>query len=65
MRTQTSPAIFSDDVSLVASSMLKARAIGARWIVPGHYDVPNATRLRFRFEKLCDELEAKAKPTIV
>jgi glyoxylase-like metal-dependent hydrolase (beta-lactamase superfamily II) len=57
MRTQTSPRIFSDDVSLVPASMRKARAIGARWIVPGHYDAPNATRLRQRFEQLCDEME--------
>ena len=57
MRTQASPRIFSDDVSLVPASMRKARAIGARWIVPGHYDVPNATRLRRRFEELCEEME--------
>lgn len=57
MRTQASPRIFSDDVSLVPGSMRKARAIGARWMVPGHYDVPNATRLRVRFEQLCEEME--------
>jgi glyoxylase-like metal-dependent hydrolase (beta-lactamase superfamily II) len=57
MRTQSSPPIFSDDLSLVPGSMRKARAIGARWIVPGHYDLPNATRLRRRFEALCEELE--------
>jgi glyoxylase-like metal-dependent hydrolase (beta-lactamase superfamily II) len=59
MRTQASPAIFSDDVSLVSPSMRKARALGARWVVPGHYDVPNATRLRLRFEQLCDERERR------
>ena len=57
MRLQTSPRIFSDDLSLVPASMRKARAIGARWIVPGHYSVPNATRLKLRFEQLCEELE--------
>lgn len=56
MRTQSSPAIFSDDVSLVPASMLKARALGARWVVPGHYDLPNATRLRWRFEELCERM---------
>jgi glyoxylase-like metal-dependent hydrolase (beta-lactamase superfamily II) len=59
MRTQTSPRIFSDDISLVPGSMRKARAIGARWVIPGHYDVPNATRLRLRFEQLCEESERK------
>lgn len=60
MRTQASPAIFSDDRSLVPASLRKARAIGARWIVPGHYDVPDARRLRYRFEQLCSELERRA-----
>lgn len=59
MRTQTSPAIFSDDLSLVADSMKKARAIGAHWIVPGHYAVPNASRLRQRFEDLCEQIDRK------
>ena len=61
MRTQSSPAIFSDDVSLVPASMLKARAIGARWVVPGHYDLPNATRLRRRFEELCEQMVRKQR----
>jgi glyoxylase-like metal-dependent hydrolase (beta-lactamase superfamily II) len=60
MRTQASPAIFSDDLSLVPGSMRKARAIGAHWIVPGHYDVPDATRLRQRFEELCEGLERRS-----
>jgi glyoxylase-like metal-dependent hydrolase (beta-lactamase superfamily II) len=55
MRTQSSPRIFSDDLRQVPASLRKARAIGARWIVPGHYDVANATRLRARFEQLCEE----------
>lgn len=55
MRTQVSPAIFSDDRRQVWPSMEKARAVGARWVVPGHYDFPNATRLRARFEELCAE----------
>lgn len=57
MRTQTSPRIFSDDFSLVPASMRKARAIGARWIIPGHYDVPGTRGLRRRFEELCEEME--------
>ena len=65
MKTQSSPAIFSDDLSLVPASMRKARAFGARWIVPGHYDLPNATRLRRRFEELCEHLERRANPTVV
>lgn len=56
MRTQTSPRIFSDNVAQVPGSMLKARAFGARWVVPGHYDVPDATWLRARFEELCEEI---------
>jgi glyoxylase-like metal-dependent hydrolase (beta-lactamase superfamily II) len=63
MRTQASPRIFSDDVSLVPGSLRKARAIGARWVVPGHYDVANATRLRRRFEELCDEIERQEHAT--
>lgn len=65
MRTQASPRIFSDDVTLVPASLRKARAIGARWVVPGHYDLPNATRLRRRFEELCAEVEKAAKPQVV
>lgn len=63
MRTQTSPRIFSDDVSMVPASMRKARAIGARWIVPGHYDRPSVAGLRRRFEDLCAELERR-KPIV-
>lgn len=59
MRTQASPRIFSDAPGLVAASMAKARAIGARWIVPGHYDFPDAARLRRRFEELCEVRERK------
>ena len=62
MLTQASPRIFSDDITLVPESMMKARAIGARWMVPGHYNVPNATRLRRRFEELCEEIERAARP---
>jgi glyoxylase-like metal-dependent hydrolase (beta-lactamase superfamily II) len=65
MRTQASPRIFSDDVSLVPGSMRKARAIGARWMVPGHYDLPDATRLRRRFEDLCEELERSDRTPVV
>jgi glyoxylase-like metal-dependent hydrolase (beta-lactamase superfamily II) len=65
MRTQISPRIFSDDFSLVPQSMKKARAFGARWVVPGHYDLPNATRLRRRFEELCAELARRERPVVV
>lgn len=65
MRTQVSPRIFSDDVALVPASLRKARAFGARWVVPGHYDLPNATRLRQRFEALCSEIERRRQPVIV
>jgi glyoxylase-like metal-dependent hydrolase (beta-lactamase superfamily II) len=65
MRTQASPRIFSDDLSLVPASLRKARAIGARWVVPGHYDLPDATRLRRRFEELCDELERRQTSRVV
>lgn len=62
MRTQVSPAIFTVAPELVWPSMRKARAIGARWMVPGHYDFPDAARLRRRFEELC---EARARRTVV
>lgn len=65
MRTQASPRIFSDDVTLVPGSLEKARAIGARWIVPGHYDFPNATRLRRRFEELCAVFDRNLKARVI
>jgi len=61
MRTQASPRIFSDAPELVPASMAKARAIGARWMVPGHYDFPDAARLKRRFEELCAERERKSR----
>ncbi len=64
-RTQVSPRIFSDDVSLVPASLRKARAIGARWIVPAHYGEPDATRLRHRFEALCAERERRGRAAVV
>ena len=65
MRTQVSPRIFSDNFAQVAASLRKARAIGARWVVPGHYDVPDAVRLRRRFEELCVELERRRTARVV
>ena len=65
MRTQASPRIFSAAPELVPASLRKARAIGARWIVPGHYDFPDATRLKRRFETLCDEIERRGKAPVV
>jgi glyoxylase-like metal-dependent hydrolase (beta-lactamase superfamily II) len=59
MRTQVSPRIFSDAPELVRASLEKARALRARWIVPGHYDLPNATLLQQRFEDVCGELERR------
>jgi glyoxylase-like metal-dependent hydrolase (beta-lactamase superfamily II) len=53
MLTQVSPAIFTSAPELVWPSMRKARAIGARWIVPGHYNLPGARRLTRRFAELC------------
>lgn len=60
MRTQASPRIFTDAPALVPASLRKARAIGARWMVPGHYEVANASDLRRRFERLCEERERNA-----
>lgn len=65
MRTQASPAIFTSAREHVWPSMWKARAIGARWMVPGHYDTPNATRLRARFEQLCANRLWNAHPAVV
>lgn len=57
MRTQVSPRIFTAAPELLPASLRKARAIGARWVVPGHYTLPDATRLRRQFEMLCEEME--------
>lgn len=65
LRTQVSPRIFSDAPELLPASLAKARAMGARWVVPGHYAVPNATRLRRRFEELCEEIERRGSAPIV
>jgi glyoxylase-like metal-dependent hydrolase (beta-lactamase superfamily II) len=65
MHTQTSPRIFSDDVRMVPASMRKARAFGARWIIPGHYDRPSMARLRLRFEELCEEMERRKNPKVL
>lgn len=64
MRTQPSPRIFTSAPHLVWPSMRRARAIGARWMVPGHYDFPDAARLRWRFEELCAEYERRRDATI-
>ncbi len=64
-RTQISPRIFSDEPELRLESMRKARAIGARWVVPGHYDHPNAATLRTRFERLCNDVERRDRPRVV
>jgi glyoxylase-like metal-dependent hydrolase (beta-lactamase superfamily II) len=63
MRTQASPRIFTDDPRQVPASLRKARAIGAHWVVPGHYDIANASRLRLRFEQLCEE--RSRRPAVV
>lgn len=59
MRTQVSPRIFTSAPEPVWPSMMKARAIGARWMVPGHYDSPNAALLRRRFEEMCEERDRR------
>lgn len=65
MRTQVSPRIFTDAPDLLLASLRKARTIGARWIVPGHYELPNATRLRRRFEELCEEIERRKRTPVL
>lgn len=65
MRTQVSPRIFSDAPELVLPSLRRARALGARRIVPGHYDFPDAVRLRTRFEQLCEEMDRRPKLPII
>lgn len=65
LRTQASPAIFTSAPHLMGPSLEKARAIGARWMVPGHYDVPDAVRLRRRFEELCEERERRRRAKVV
>jgi glyoxylase-like metal-dependent hydrolase (beta-lactamase superfamily II) len=65
MRTQISPRIFSSAPELILPSLAKARALGARWIVPGHYDQPDAVDLRRRFHELCAEkLDRRVAPVI-
>lgn len=65
MRTQVSPVIFSDAPRLRLASLRKARAIGARWVVPGHYDFSDATDLKRRFERLCSEVERRRNVVVV
>lgn len=65
MRTQISPRVFSDAPELRLESLRKARSIGARWVVPGHYGFSNATRLRVCFEQLCNEIEQRRDPRII
>jgi glyoxylase-like metal-dependent hydrolase (beta-lactamase superfamily II) len=65
MRTQVSPRIFTAAPELRLPSLRKARAIGARWVVPGHYDVANATQLQRRFERLCDDIEHRLRAPVV
>lgn len=65
MRTQVSPKIFSDAPRLRLGSLRNARAIGARWIVPGHYDFSDATELKRRFEELCEEVERRRQAVVV
>lgn len=64
-RTQVSPRIFTAAPHLLPASLRKARALGARRIVPGHYDIPDAIRLRWRFEQLCEQvLDARGRRAI-
>lgn len=65
LRTQVSPRIFSDAPQLVLPSLRKARAIGARWVIPGHYALADAPRLKRRFENLCDEIERRGQAPII
>ena len=65
MRTQISPRIFTDVPHVRLGSLRRARALGARWVVPGHFDFPNATRLRARFEQLCEDCERRARPQVI
>ncbi len=65
MRTQVSPWIFTDLPKQVWPSMDKARAIGARWVIPGHYDLPNALKLRQRFEELCEDRARRNRLPVV
>ncbi|HEX2099831.1 MAG TPA: MBL fold metallo-hydrolase, partial [Candidatus Synoicihabitans sp.] len=65
LRTQLSPRIFSDAPELRLKSLREARAIGARWMVPGHYDISDAARLRRRFEVLCAEIEHRRRPRAI
>ena len=65
MRTQMSPRIFSSVPEFVPASMRKARAVGARWVVPGHYDFPNATLLTRRFANLCEIIERRGTRPVV
>ncbi len=63
MRVQVSPAIFTAAPGQVAASLRKARAVGARLIVPNHYGKPDALRLRRTFENLCESIERR--PAVV
>ena len=63
MLVQVSPAIFTSTPDLVLPSLRKARALGARLIVPNHYGKPDGLRLRRVFENLCESVERR--PAVV
>ncbi len=64
MRTQVSPRIFTDAPEMLRSSFKKAFSLGAQWVIPGHYDATDATRLQRRFEKLCERVLKPQRPMV-
>jgi glyoxylase-like metal-dependent hydrolase (beta-lactamase superfamily II) len=65
LRTQVSPRIFTDEPRDVWPSLQKVRALGPRWIIPGHYDQADGVRLRQRFEELCAEIDRRKGGAVV
>ncbi len=53
------PAILNSAPELIPASLEKARRIGARFIVPQHYDVLDSQLHRRRFERLLERWERK------
>ena len=59
MRTRISPPIFTAAPECLPASLQRARSLGARRVVPGHYTLADAARLRRSFEELCAESERR------
>jgi len=52
-RTHLPPSFLNSEPRQIRASLVKAKSLAARWIVPNHYDESDAILQRRRFEYLC------------